>query len=52
MPLSCGAPMDRQALIRNISFPVLDGLRFYAALLVFLVHSIGALVTEYIVAEH
>lgn len=38
---------DEDALIRDLAFPALDGLRFYAALLVFLVHSIGAMMTEY-----
>lgn len=35
------------SLIRNLSYPALDGLRFYAAMLVFMVHSIGLMMTEY-----
>ncbi len=32
--------------LRPLAFPALDGLRFYAAMLVFLVHLVGGLLTE------
>jgi peptidoglycan/LPS O-acetylase OafA/YrhL len=38
-----GAP----APVRRIDYPALDGLRCYAALLVFMVHLFGAILTEY-----
>jgi peptidoglycan/LPS O-acetylase OafA/YrhL len=38
---------SRSLILRNVPYPALDGLRIYCALLIFLVHSIGLLLTEY-----
>ena len=37
----------RATELRQAAYPALDGLRCYAVLLVFLVHLLGALLTEY-----
>jgi peptidoglycan/LPS O-acetylase OafA/YrhL len=39
--------MQSSSLIRPLAYPAIDGLRFYAALLVFLVHSVGYLGVTY-----
>ncbi len=39
--------MHRRPILRNVPYPALDGLRIYCAMLIFLVHSIGLLLTEY-----
>lgn len=36
-----------QTLIRNLSYPVIDGIRFYAAFIVFVEHILGSIVIEY-----
>jgi peptidoglycan/LPS O-acetylase OafA/YrhL len=41
------APENPPRLIRSLAYPAIDGLRFYAALVVFLEHLINGCVTEY-----
>ena len=41
------ASSPSSSTLRDVAYPALDGLRAYAALLVFLVHLLGALLTEY-----
>ncbi len=36
-----------QTLIRNLSYPVIDGIRFYAAFIVFVEHILSGIVLEY-----
>lgn len=36
-----------QTLIRNLSYPVIDGIRFYAAFIVFVEHILSGIVIEY-----
>jgi peptidoglycan/LPS O-acetylase OafA/YrhL len=36
-----------QSVVRPLSYPVIDGIRFYAALMVFIEHTVGAAAIEY-----
>src|SRR3954454_14936633 len=44
--LSGGAPGVGADLVRDLRYPAIDGLRFYAAFLVFLCHCFGAIAIE------